>query len=41
MLTSSVDANDMARSRTYKPVIDFLSKPLNSTNVQQLTGSQK
>jgi CheY-like chemotaxis protein len=41
MLTSSVDTNDIARSRTYKPVIDFLSKPLNSANVHQLTGSQK
>lgn len=41
MLTSSVDTNDIARSKTYKPVIDFLSKPLNSTNVHQLTGSQK
>jgi CheY-like chemotaxis protein len=41
MLTSSVDANDMAKSRTYKPVIDFLSKPLNSNHVHKLTGAQK
>jgi CheY-like chemotaxis protein len=40
MLTSSVDANDMARSKTYKPVIDFLSKPLKSANVQQLTAQK-
>jgi CheY-like chemotaxis protein len=37
MLTSSIDTHDIARSRTYKPVIDFLSKPLNSTSVHQLT----
>ena len=41
MLTSSIDTNDIARSRKYKPVIDFLSKPLSSTNVQQLTGERK
>ena len=41
MLTSSVDANDIARSRTYKPVIAFLSKPLNSAHLHKLIGTQK
>jgi len=41
ILTSSVDTNDMARSRAYKPVIDFLSKPLNSAHLHKLIGTQK
>jgi CheY-like chemotaxis protein len=36
MLTSSIDISDIARSRTYKPVRDFLSKPLNSDNLHTL-----
>jgi len=36
MLTSSIDISDIARSRTYKPVRDFLSKPLSSDNLNML-----
>lgn len=36
MLTSSVDINDIAKSKTYKPVTDFLSKPLNKDNLRNL-----
>jgi CheY-like chemotaxis protein len=36
MLTSSVDINDIAKSKTYKPVTDFLSKPLNKDNLRKL-----
>jgi CheY-like chemotaxis protein len=36
MLTSSIDISDIARSRTYKPVRDFLSKPLSSDNLNTL-----
>lgn len=36
MLTSSIDLDDIARSKTYKPVIDFLSKPLTPPNVHLL-----
>lgn len=40
LLTSSIDVDDIAKSRTYKPVIDFLSKPLNCANVHQIMGTQ-
>ncbi|MFD1001089.1 response regulator [Ohtaekwangia kribbensis] len=36
MLTSSVDINDIEKSKTYKPVTDFLSKPLNKDNLRNL-----
>jgi hypothetical protein len=36
MLTSSIDISDIARSRTYKPVYDFLSKPLSPNNLNTL-----
>lgn len=36
MLTSSVDINDITKARTYKPVIDFLSKPLDKGNLKTL-----
>ena len=40
MLTSSVDINDIAKSKTYKPVTDFLSKPLNKDNLRNLLQDQ-
>jgi CheY-like chemotaxis protein len=36
MLTSSVDINDIAKSKTYKPVADFLSKPLSKDNLRNV-----
>ena len=36
MLTSSIDISDIAKSRTYRPVIDFLSKPLNPDRLNTL-----
>ena len=36
MLTSSVDINDIAKSKNYKPVTDFLSKPLSKDNLRTL-----
>jgi CheY-like chemotaxis protein len=36
MLTSSVDINDIAKAKTYKPVTDFISKPLNKDNLRTL-----
>lgn len=40
MLTSSVDINDIAKSKTYRPVIDFISKPLNKDNLRKLLECQ-
>lgn len=36
MLTSSVDINDIAKSKTYKAVADFLSKPLSKDNLRNV-----
>jgi CheY-like chemotaxis protein len=36
MLTSSIDISDMAKSRTYKSVRDFLSKPLSCDSLHTL-----
>jgi CheY-like chemotaxis protein len=36
MLTSSVDINDIAKSKTYKPVTDFVSKPLTKDNLRNM-----
>jgi CheY-like chemotaxis protein len=36
MLTSSVDVNDIAKAKTYKPVTDFLSKPLTKDGVKDI-----
>lgn len=36
MLTSSVDVNDIAKAKTYKPVTDFLSKPLTKDDFKKL-----
>jgi CheY-like chemotaxis protein len=36
MLTSSVDINDIEKSKTYKPVTDFLSKPLDKDTLRKL-----
>jgi len=41
MLTSSIDINDIARSRTYKPVLDFLSKPLSPDNLHTLLSDRQ
>jgi CheY-like chemotaxis protein len=41
MLTSSIDISDIARSRTYKPVRDFLSKPLSSDNLHTLISDKQ
>jgi CheY-like chemotaxis protein len=41
MLTSSIDISDIAKSRTYKPVIDFLSKPLNADRLNTLMVSHR
>ena len=36
MLTSSVDVNDIAKAKTYKPVTDFLSKPLTKDGFREV-----
>lgn len=36
MLTSSIDISDITKSKTYKPVLDFLSKPLSIDNLNAL-----
>lgn len=41
MLTSSIDIGDIAKSRTYKPVRDFLSKPLSSDNLNTLVSGRR
>lgn len=38
MLTSSIDNDDIDRSRKYKPVLDFISKPLTVDILNRLLG---
>lgn len=36
MLTSSIDSNEIKKSRTYKTVCDFISKPITLSDLQSI-----
>lgn len=40
LLTSSIDADDIAKFKTYKSVVDLISKPLTASRIQSFKASE-